>query len=185
MGEEGRRAGFTILEVMLAVFVLTITIGGLLEMVRDHLKHLANARRDLTASVEAEHRVRELQLAARDGILPDVGRTDGIVDDHDYLHWELIVEEASLPRPADDVEGPPSSSLFAEPRALRRRARRRADPDVPEPSLLRVTVRVFQEGTEDPEKIPPYVAYIVRPPDDSLLERLAGRTEGAPIGAPR
>ena len=176
--------GFTLLEVMIAVFVLGITIGGLLQMVQDHLKHLADARRDLTAAVEAEHRVRDLQLAARDGILPDVGRTDGIVDDHDYLHWELIVEEDSLPRPVE-VEGPPPSSLFAEPGALGRRTARPADPDVPQPSLLRVTVRVFQEGTEDPERVPPYVAYIVRPPDDSLLELVTGRTEEAPIGAPQ
>ncbi len=182
---DRRMRGFTLLEVMIAVFVLGITIGGLLQMVQDHLVRLADARRDLTASVEAEHRVREIQLAARDGILPDVGRTDGIVDDHDYLQWELIVEEDSLPRPVDDLEGPPSSSLFAEPGALGRRTARRADPSVPQPSLLRVTVRVFQEGTEDPERVPPYVAYIVRPPDDSLLELLTGRTEGAPIGAPR
>jgi prepilin-type N-terminal cleavage/methylation domain-containing protein len=175
-----KRDGFTILEVMIAVFVLGITVGGLLQSVQDHVARLADARRDLAAAGEAESRLREVQSAARDGILPDLGRTDGVVDEpHDYLHWELIVEEDSLPRPEGDDLAPPSSSLFAEPGPSIPGGRRR-DPDVPEASLLRVSVRVYPEGTEDPERVPPYVAYVVRPADLSSLEALSERAELAP-----
>jgi prepilin-type N-terminal cleavage/methylation domain-containing protein len=167
-----RRDGFTLLEVMLAVFVLGIVIGALLELMGVHLSRLADARQELEAARLAEMRLRELRDTSTDGILPEIGRTEGVFEPpNDYLHWELEVEETAVPLPADVPEGPPPSSVFAVSGFA---------PELEgavEPSLLRVALRVFPEREEDPESVVPYVLYVVQPVDEETLGALAETLE--------
>lgn len=162
-----RREGFTLLEVMVAVFILGTAMGMLLEYLGDHLARLADARRELEGAQLAAERLRELQSEVEAGVYPEPGRSEGQFETpHDYLRWRLDVELGSLPRPPEWTEGPPPSSVFAQPDLA-------TGAPGTEPSLLRVTLWVFSEEVEDPESTSPYVVYLVKPIDEALLHQIA------------
>jgi prepilin-type N-terminal cleavage/methylation domain-containing protein len=170
-----RRDGFTLLEVMIAIFVLGTVVGAILQLMQGHLARLADARQELHAARLAEGKLRELQAAAVEGMLPDVGREDGVFDPpHDYLEWELTVEEAAVPLPEDLVGSPPPSTIFAVGGPVT------GDGKALQPSLLRISLRVFPDQAPDPETFTPYVLYMVRPVDEAVLEALGGGEDELP-----
>jgi prepilin-type N-terminal cleavage/methylation domain-containing protein len=153
-----RPDGFTLLEVVVAVFVLGTAVGALVQYLGDHLARLADARLELEAAQLAAERLREIRSEVEAGTYPEEGRTEGAFEaPHEHLRWMLDVEPGTLALPillADDV---PRSSVFEQP------APSGGTGPAIEPSLLRITLRVVPENREDAESIPPYVMYFVKP----------------------
>ncbi len=157
-----RRRGFTLLEVMVAVFVFAITMGTLLTLVQQNLAALGRARLETDAARLAEERIREIQELAETDEFPEVGTDEGTFEPpHEMLRWVATVEPYSIELPQEKEERISSSSVFAL--------------GDPEPSLRRVIVRIFPEDGEE-ELIDPFVTFLVTPLEPSDLEEL-GRTE--------
>jgi hypothetical protein len=158
---------------MVAIFVLGTVVGALLQMMQGHLARLADARQELDGARLAELRLREIQAGAAEGILPELGQTEGVFEPpHDYLQWELVVEETAVPIPDDLAGSPPPSTIFALAGGLIT-----GEEEPLEPSLLRVALRVFPEQIQDLETAVPYVLYVVRPADEEALSALEGAYE--------
>ena len=147
-----RRQGFTLLEVVLAVFVLATTMGTLLAFMSDNLRALSRAELDAEAMGRAEERLREIAGDARFGDLPNLGVEEGVFEEpYDAMHWQLEVEVHPLALADPTPERLASSSLFA---------RSGGAPDELEPSVRRVVMRVFHEQ-EDAEDAKPLVLFLV------------------------
>jgi prepilin-type N-terminal cleavage/methylation domain-containing protein len=144
-------SGFTLLEVMIAVFVLGTVVGALLTMVQANLHRLGEARRELAAASLAKQRALEVLQAGASGQLPEVGTSDGrFPEPDDDLLWEETVEPLTLPLPADWGGGPAPSAIFEQPEGA----------SLGRPSLFRVVIRAFPEGS-DPESTEPFVVFVV------------------------
>ncbi len=163
-----RTQGFTLLEVMIAMFVLALAIGGLVSAMAQSSQRLADARDDLERLALAESRVREL-MAGAEGGLPELGRSSGAFEPPDERWaWELLVEPWSLPLPEGfGGQGLPSS-VFQAPGS--------ASPV--QPSVRLVSYRVFPvDGS--PEESEPYVALAVEKVPPELLAEAAAREQQA------
>jgi type II secretion system protein I len=155
-----RRAGFTLIEVLVAVFVFATVVGALVSLVATNLARLGDARRELHATLLAEERMRELEAGAADGTLPDLGTSEeSFAEPDDELAWQLVVEPLSLPLPPERADQPVPSSVFAATDG-----RFAATPS----SVRRVELRVFL-AEEGPESVDPFVALLVAPPDEGML----------------
>ena len=163
-----RRGGFTLLEVLLAVFVLAAFVGTLLMLLTDNLRALGRARaRAEIMTVAGEHMESILETG---GALED-GISDGSFEEpNEDLLWELEVVPYPLPLANATPEAIQSSSLFAEPTT---------NPADPQPSVRRVVLRVFREGA-DPDEAVPFVVFVVAPGAASSPSGAAG---GAELGS--
>ena len=163
-----RRRGFTLLEVMVAVFVFAITMGTLLTLVQQNLARLGRARLETDAARLAEERLREIQELAETDEFPEVGTDEGTFEPpYEMLRWVATVEPYSIELPPEKEERISSSSVFAL-----------GDPatDDSEPSLRRVIVRIFPED-EEVELIDPFVTFLVTPLEPGDLPEEFGLTE--------
>jgi hypothetical protein len=162
---------------MVAIFVLGTVIGSLLELVHTHLARLADARQELSGSRLAEARLREIQLSAQNLITPSVGKSEGVFDPpYDYLHWELVVEPASIPLPADvATDGAASSSVIFGQSST-------ALDEGGGSAVLRVELRVFHVDRQDPQSVPPYILYVVEPLSEADLLALEEARVGEVTG---
>ena len=149
-----RREGFTLLEVMLAVFVLGTVMGALVMLVTENLARVGEARRDLEALHRGQERVEELVSAAAGGNSPGFGDAEGMLDDPNSEYaFQLSVEPYSISLPPDyEREGIPSS-VFAP---------WSEQPTPVAPSLRLVSLRVYPLG-RDPEQVEPFVMLLVSP----------------------
>ena len=135
-----RAAGFTLLEVLLAVFFVALLMGGLVAASTQTVRDLSRTRDRIEANRLAEERARALAAEMRSGVLPDIGTTEGSFEEpNEHLRWELTVESYTVPHAEPLSEDTPSSTIFAEASTA---------PGAPQPSVRRVTLRVFQEGFE-------------------------------------
>ena len=162
-----RQAGFTLLEVLLAVFVLATAMSGLIALVSQNLAALADAALDTRIERAAESHMRELVNGEP---LPP-GISDGAFEGDDGdLRWRLVVEPYSVPLPEGyehdaDVPGPPGgSSIFAEPSQA---------PDAPQPSVQRLALFVHHE-LDDPESSEPFIVFRVDATFDPASQPAAG-----------
>ena len=147
-----RQAGFTLLEVMVAVFVFAITMGALLMLLQQNLARLGRARLETQAGNLAEDKIREIAELAKGEDFPE--NDEGAFDPpDDMLRWVASIETYGIELAEEDQERAGSSSVFAE---------YGVSPGAPEPSLHRVTVRIFPED-EEQELIEPFVTFVVRP----------------------
>jgi hypothetical protein len=157
---------------MIAVFVLGISMGALLQYLQDHLVSLGDARRDLEGAALAAEKLRELQRDAEEGILPDSDSGE-FEAPYDYLRWEQIVKPETIPLPPEMAGTPPPSTIFAH-------AGLAGEAGTARPSVVRVEFRVFHEDVEDPDQISPYIIYLVEPPDEADLKGTDSGDENAP-----
>jgi prepilin-type N-terminal cleavage/methylation domain-containing protein len=151
----GDEAGFTLLEVMLAIVVLGLVMGQLIASVTQNLDRLGEARRELRALLLAEERMRDLEHDARGGTLPELGRTSGSFEaPDDDLAWELEVEGWNVPFPRNPARPNSPGGIFAggPPR-----------PPNQAPTLVRALLRVHALE-EDPEGVEPLIALLAAPP---------------------
>lgn len=165
-----RRAGFTLLEVLIAVFLVTTVLSVLVGLVTDNLRALADARQELEVSQLAEARIRELYSAAVGGEPPEIGSSSGFFDaPHEDMRWELEVEPYALPLPEDlepeeRVRIEELSSVFAPVTAASAAAQSYGAQGGLETSVRRVTLRVYREDTE-PQEADAFALFTVDPPD--------------------
>ncbi len=149
-----RRSGFTLLEVLLAVFVLATAMGTLLALMSDNLRALSRATLDAEAMGRAEERLREIAGQARQGELPQLGVEQGVFEEpYDAMHWELEVEVHPLALTDPTAERLATSSLFTLAGGTG---------NEPKPSVRRVVMRVFHE-LQEPEDAQPLVLFLVEP----------------------
>ena len=171
-----RTRGFTLLEVLIAMFVLALAIGGLVTAMAQSFQKLADAREDLERLELAEAQVRELDASAQAGALPELGRSSGAFDPpYEKWAWELLVEPWSLPLPEGyGGQGLPSS-VFQPP-----------DTGSPlKPSVRLLSYRVYPvQGS--PGEAEPFVALVVEKVPPELVAEAAAREQqaGAQAGAP-
>jgi prepilin-type N-terminal cleavage/methylation domain-containing protein len=147
-------AGFTLIEVLLAVLLLGLVVGSLVVSVQQNLAALVGARAELERVRLAEAGLRDLEEAVAAGTAPQPGQTQGTFEPPDEGYaWLLAVEPYAVPLPADAVKDPPLSSVFTAPT--------NPTPGV-EPSVMRVEYRVFPvDGTPDDGE--PFVLLLVTP----------------------
>ncbi len=148
------QAGFTLLEVIVAVFVLAILMGALLTAVQQYIARLADAQLELRLLELAEQQMRTIQAGAESGVLPEFGRSEDVFDepDSDFV-WELEVTRYKLPVPADFPEDRPLPSVFTDAPAA---------PGQIAGSLRLVSLRVYP-AEADPAEFPPLIAILVDP----------------------
>ncbi len=153
------RAGFTLLEVLIAVFVLGTVLGSLLSLVAGNLSRLSDARGELREARLAEERIREIEAQfeageeLRDGV--DAGRFGAPDDD---LAWQVVVEPYRVPVPAGAAGELAASPLFD------------TGDDRAEAAARRVEVRVFPAAA-GPESTRPFVILTVEPlPEEEEAE---------------
>jgi type II secretory pathway pseudopilin PulG len=167
-----RAGGFTLLEVLLAVFFVALLMGGLVAASTQTIRDLSRSRDRIEANRLAEQRARALMAEMRSGVLPDMGTTEGSFEEPDeYLRWQQVVESYTVPRVDSVSEDTPSSTIFAEPSTA---------PGAPQPSVRRVTLRVFQDGFEPEsgdafvlfgvEALPANLAAAVSAPENEAVE---------------
>lgn len=151
----GEEAGFTLLEVMVAIVVLGLVMGTLIARVTENLDRLGEARRELRSLLLAEERMRDLESDARDGTLPELGRTSGSFNaPDDDLAWELDVEGWNVPFPRNTARPDSPGGIFAggPPR-----------PPNQAPTVVRALLRVHAVE-QDPEEVEPLIAILAAPP---------------------
>ena len=147
-------AGFTFLEVIIAVLVVGLSFGVLLGAVSQNLKATGRAQRESHAAELAELRARQiLNNLATGAWLRDGTDTGTFSPPDDHLSWEVGVETYQLPLPAHyERDGVPSQIFYV------RKGRRSSSL---ESILKRVVVRVRNsDGQED--LIDPFVVFAVK-----------------------
>ena len=142
-------AGFTLLEVLVAVFVFALVMGTLISLVAQNVRRTADARQELRATRLAEGKLREILFAAEKGELPDLGSNQGTFEgDDEDMAFEVDVEpyEIPLPRgaPKKVVDG---SGIFA---------------GGGKSALRRVKLKVYP-AVGGPEQAAPFVAFVAEP----------------------
>lgn len=174
--KSGFEHGFTLLEVLIAFFVFSVTIATLTAMVSANFVRLSQARDELEASRMAEELTRELLSKAEAGELPELGVREDSIDPPEgapdgaprYV-YRLEVEPFDLPRP----EGVPAESLKRSPLFSAGRAGANEQPGI----LRRAELRVFREDGQDGgvERAEPFVVFLTEPPAPGELAGAASQ----------
>ncbi len=176
-----RAAGFTLIEVLAAVLIVSLVFGLLLESVTQNLAQLSRARLEARASELAELRVRELEAELDAGtVLGDGEQEGGYEPPDDDLRWRVRVSPWTLPLPADYPEKLSPSPLFALPT----QTPAPLPPGQAAPLRL-VEVRVFPADEEDPERVEPTTFFLTAPPDPARLQQLESQRAQNPQEADR
>jgi len=170
---EPRASGFTLLEVLVAVFFLAVVISGLMTAVSQTIQSLSRARLDIEASDLAQEQLRGVALAAQQGTLPEPGTTEGSFEGEGNFRFELKVESFDVPVADDDRELAKRSSVFG--------ASENDKPDSEDagPSVRRITLRVYREE-EGVESALPLTMFVTKPAE--IPESAAGSESTDPGG---
>jgi prepilin-type N-terminal cleavage/methylation domain-containing protein len=144
-----RRHGFTLLEVVVAVFVFGTVMALLIQLVSQNLRRTADARDDLRATRLAEGKLRELLFQAEKGELPNPGTNQGNFEGDDAeMAFEVTIAAYGVPlpqgAPKQVVEG---SGIFA---------------GGGKSALRRIVVKAFPADS-DPALAAPFVAFGAEP----------------------
>jgi type II secretory pathway pseudopilin PulG len=167
--------GFTLIEVLAAVLIVSLVFGLLLESVTRNLADLGRARAESRAAQLAENRLRDLRAELEIGEKLEDGIKEGVFEDPDSdLHWQIVVVPQKLILPSDYRGEQSPSPLFEAPNE---RAPQQPTTPGQEPPLRMVAVRVFA-ADEDPNTVDPYIALVTAPPDQSRLQQLQGQQPG-------
>jgi prepilin-type N-terminal cleavage/methylation domain-containing protein len=170
------RDGFTLIEVLAAVLIVSLVFGLLLETVTRNLASLSRARAEARAAQLAEDRMRDIKAQISTGTKLDDGVTDGPFEEPDAdMHWQISVTPQSLALPPDYRGDVPPSPLFVPPSAAGRPVAPppgsgATGPQTPQEPLRLVEVRVFPNGA-DPLTVEPFVLLLTAPPDASQLQQ--------------
>lgn len=142
MHSTERSAGFTLLEVLIALVVFTTVMGALLSTVSQSVRALGDAEREVELMELARDQMRQVQLDSENGTAPPLGESSGFfAEPYDHMRWQITAEYFAYPLPANMTH-----KQVAE---ARRRSLVFAERDNQPSSLRLVVLRVFDEsGTE-------------------------------------
>jgi prepilin-type N-terminal cleavage/methylation domain-containing protein len=178
--KRGGTPGFTLIEVLAAILIVSLVFGLLLEAVTRNLRDLSRARAEARAAQLAENRLRDLRADLDVGTKVDDGIKEGVFDaPDDDLHWRITIVPQKLLLPADYRGEMSPSPVFQDPAGAHMPAPAPTAPPVPgqdpnEPPLRLVQVRVFTEN-QDPDGVEPFVVLLTTP-----AQAAAGQTTGQP-----
>jgi prepilin-type N-terminal cleavage/methylation domain-containing protein len=154
----GRSHGFTLIEVIIAVFLFGTAMGVLIQAVSGALRQLSTTRDELVANELGQRTLAQVtERIARGEAVPS---ENGRYEEPDYMRYELTVEPFTVPLPEGAESDPrraPLSTIFT-PQSVRA--------DTPEPPLRRVLLRVFREDL-GPESARPLLALVALPLEKS------------------
>ena len=103
MSGRGARAGFTLLEVMIAVAILSITLVTLLSIVTNNIRATHHAKLTTTATFLARAKMVELEdQVLENGFSTDDESADGNFKEQNLpeFRWDSIIERVELPADA-------------------------------------------------------------------------------------
>ena len=160
-----RSAGFTLLEVLIALVIFVTVMGGLIRLVSQNVRALANARDEIELMVRVESQMRAMQVDAEYGRVPDVGETKGPFEPpFDHFRWELLIDYFvfNLPESLTDAQfaaAAARSDIFGTRDALDGQS-----------SVRVVVMRVYDQFGDEP--FDPFVILIAEP--DAGIGRESG-----------
>lgn len=172
---RSRKAGFTLLEVLIAVFVLGIAGALINQMMFQAKTQMATTNRRVEALGHAEEMTRKLLSDARAGNVPELGITDGAVggdgleEEPSGWLWQMEIDEYEIDLPEELEEFAPTSPLFLDKKAPR--ARR-----FPVMRTVSITVHQADQAVETGET---FTSYVVEPTAGFWEGSLGG---GNPVG---
>jgi type II secretion system protein I len=120
MYSSERSAGFTLLEVLVALAIFTTVMGGLLSTMSQSVRALGAAENEVELLELAQERMRTIQREADTGSPPELGESDGFFPEpHDHMRWTLQVDYFGFPLPqrmsaAEVAEARERSAVFSE-----------------------------------------------------------------------
>jgi prepilin-type N-terminal cleavage/methylation domain-containing protein len=173
--------GFTLIEVLAALLIVSLVFGLLIESVTRNLADLGRSRLEARAAELAQQRAADLVAELNAGAPIEDGELEGAYEPpDDDLRWRQKVSALSLPLPDDYPGELPPSPLFAL-------AGRPAAPLAPgqQPTLRLVEVRVFPADEAEPETVDPTIFFVVAPPDAARLQELQSQAAQNPQQADR
>jgi len=191
VNHKSSNPGFTLIEVLAAILIVSLVFGLLLEAVTRNLRDLSRARAEARSAQLAENRLRDLRADLEVGTKVEDGIKEGVFDaPDDDLHWRITILPQKLLLPVDYRGQLPPSPLFQVPDGAHMPVPATppqpgppqpglADPN--EPPLRLVEVRVFS-ADQDPESVDPFVVLLTTPAEQTPQ----GATPGQPgqPGAP-
>jgi prepilin-type N-terminal cleavage/methylation domain-containing protein len=165
-----RSGGFTLLEVLLAVFVFGTVMSVLLTLTSQSLQTLGTAKEELEATQLGETMMRDMLENVEDGKLPEIGVTvgdvvlqapateaSGLESDAEpasgsAYQYRLEIEPYTVPL-SEDAKGDRAtlSSLFTAPESSGATS-----------STVRITLRIHR-ADQDPEETLPFVMILAEP----------------------
>ncbi len=155
MRPSERSAGFTLLEVLMALVVFVTVMGGLLKLVSQNVRALANARNEIELMELVESEMRAIQADAEYGQAPELGETEGTFEPpFDHFRWQLSVDYFTFDLPerlteAQIAAAESRSDMFAR------------DASEQDSSVRVVVMRVFDEFGDEP--VDPFVILTADP----------------------
>ncbi|MCP5068698.1 MAG: type II secretion system protein [bacterium] len=176
MRAAGEKHGFTLIEVLMAVLVVALVYGFLLEFVTDNLAALHRARSETEIARLSEQKLREVEARVLSG--EELAESeDGAFEEpfQDYL-FRVDLTPYQIPLPASFTGQIAPSKLFVGT----------GPQDPSRPALLRIEVRVYLED-EDPEGVIPFVTLAPLPnpqPPQADPRAVQGRTNRGPTDRP-
>ncbi|MFI5316943.1 MAG: prepilin-type N-terminal cleavage/methylation domain-containing protein [Myxococcota bacterium] len=173
-----KQLGFTLIEVLAAVLIVSLVFGLLLESVTRNLKDLSRARAETRSAELAEDKIAELRAELETGEKLDDGVTEGVFNSpDDDMHWQVGVVPQKLALPADYKGEVPPSPLFS---AANEPPQKLAPGQ--EPPLRLIEVRVFAKDV-DPASVDPFVILLTTPPDPARMQQVQQQQATDPNGA--
>jgi prepilin-type N-terminal cleavage/methylation domain-containing protein len=173
---QARAEGFTLIEVLAALLIVSLVFGLLLESVTTNLANIGRARLEARSMELAEQRARELEIQIASGELIEDGETEGVYEEPDQdLRWHISVSARTLDLPADYPKEQPPSPLFALAGSPPPTP---AVPGEPPAPLRLVEVRVYGIDA-DPDSVDPFVLLVTAPPDAARLAQLQQQRQQA------
>jgi prepilin-type N-terminal cleavage/methylation domain-containing protein len=164
---SSEHAGFTLIEVLIAVLIVSLVFGVLLESVTRNLSDLSRARAGARAAQLAADRVRQLKAELEAGEKLEDGVKEGVFDEPDQdMRWQISVAPQTLPLPPDYKGAVSPSPLFSAANELPKAAK--PGEDAP---LRLVQVRAYALG-EDPESVDPFVVLLTMQRDEATMQKL-------------
>jgi len=181
----GAAGGFTLIEVLAAVLIVSLVFGVLIESVTHNLHDLHRARQQARASRLAEEQMRGFLESVAAGEKLEDGVKEGTCQEPDEdLHWQISVSPQTLALPADYPGELSPSPLFAAPNEAPRPKTPGAEP------LRLIEVRVYPEDV-DPQSVAPFVVLATTPTDPARVQQQqqtqpqGGQKSGQSPGSPQ
>ena len=98
---QGRERGFTLIEVMVSLSIITIALVSVLNLQSQGLSLAAEAKFNTTISLLARSKIAEIKAMDPEDLMSDYG---DFGDDYPGYSWEVSIYDAVLDPPLDELE---------------------------------------------------------------------------------